>query len=73
VENGYRVVGHRVLEKSHTKTDFSGVLLDAQIKEVVTNEFSMSKTLLGVALTAGILAAVIGVGVAIGCHQNGFM
>jgi hypothetical protein len=60
-ENGYKVLGKRVQEKSHTETDFSGILLDAQIKEVVTNEFDTGKTVGGVMLGAGLVAVFVAV------------
>jgi hypothetical protein len=56
VENGYKVVGKRVQHNPPAEIDFSGILLDTQIKEAVTNEFDTGKTvvvlLLGVDLVA---------------------
>jgi hypothetical protein len=55
VENGYKVVGKLVNKENKNSKDFSGIVSDEQLKEVITNEFNMGKTVLAVALTVGIL------------------
>ena len=55
VEHGYKVVGKLVNKENRNTKDFSGFVSDEQIKEVVTNEFSIGKTALAVALTVVIL------------------
>jgi hypothetical protein len=61
VENGYKVSGTRVRQNPSAETGFSGILLDTQIEEVVTNEFDTRKTLGGVLLGAGLVAVMLGV------------
>jgi hypothetical protein len=61
VENGYKVAGTRVRQNPSAETGFSGILLDTQIKEVVTNEFDTGKTFGGVLLGAGLVAAILAV------------
>ena len=46
-----------VNKENKNSRDFSGILSDEQVKEVLTNEFSRGKTVLAVALTVGILVA----------------
>ena len=55
VENGYKVMGKMVNKENKNSRDFSGIVSDEQIKEVVTNEFSIGRTVLAVALTSAIL------------------
>jgi hypothetical protein len=59
VENGYKVVGKMVNKENKESKEFSGIISDEQIKEVVTNEFSIAKTGLGVGLTIGIIAVIV--------------
>jgi hypothetical protein len=58
VENGYRVVGTHVRPQASRKSNFAGILSDSQIKEVVTNEFSLSKTILAVVLPPVIIMGI---------------
>ena len=53
VEIGWKVEGKLVNEENTKTTDFSGILLDAQIKEVVTNEFNTVLTVVCVLLGVG--------------------
>jgi hypothetical protein len=55
VENGYKVVGKLVNKESKNSKEFSGIISDEEIKEVVTNEFSIGITVLAVVLTSGII------------------
>jgi hypothetical protein len=56
VENGYRVVGKLLNKENKNSKNFSGIVSDEQIKEVVTNEFSPVKT----------VGVVLGIGVVVG-------
>jgi len=55
VENGYKVVGKLVNKENKNSKDFSGIVSDEEITEVVTNEFSIGKTVMVVVLTSGII------------------
>jgi hypothetical protein len=61
VENGYNVLGKRVQQNPPKETDFAGILLDAQIKEVVTNEFDTGKTVGAIMLGMSIVAVFVSV------------
>ena len=63
VENGYSVVGTLVSKENNTSRDFSGIISDEEIKEVVTNEYDGVKTVGAVVLTVSIF--LVGVGLAI--------
>jgi hypothetical protein len=56
VEYGYKVVGKRVQQNPPAEIDFSGILLDTQIKEAVTNEFETGKTVVVLMLGVGLAA-----------------
>jgi hypothetical protein len=66
VENGYKVVGKLVNKENKNSKDFSGIVSDDQIKEVVANEFSPVKTV-GVVLSIGIVV-VMWYAYALGIH-----
>jgi hypothetical protein len=57
VENGYMVMGKLVNKENKNSKDFSGIVPNEQIKEVVTNEFSIGLTVLGVVGGAGLIVA----------------
>ena len=59
IENEYKVEGNWVQQNPPTETDFSGILLDAQIKEIVTDELDAGETVGGVLLGMAIAAVVI--------------
>jgi hypothetical protein len=63
VENGYKVVGKMVNKENKESKEFSGIISDEQIKEVVTNEFNKTKTVSAAVLTVTIF--LVGVGLAI--------
>ena len=63
VENGYRVVGKLVNKENKNSKDFSGIVSDEEIKEVVTNEYDAVKTVGAAVLTVSIF--LVGVGMAI--------
>ena len=51
IENGYEVTGNHVYERyNNSSRDFSGVLRDDQIKEVVCSELDVTKTVVAVSL-----------------------
>ena len=58
VENGYRVSGKHIGQTAPTESEFSGILLDSQIREVVTNEFSAGMTVAGIVLGVGVVALI---------------
>ena len=59
-ENGWKVEGKWVNREDTKATDFSGILLDAQVKEVVTNEFNTGLTIVGVLLGGGFVTFSVG-------------
>jgi hypothetical protein len=61
VENGYKVVGKLVNKENKNSKDFSGIIPDEQIKEVVTNEYDAGKTVGGVMLGIGIVAVFVSI------------
>jgi hypothetical protein len=63
VDNGYKVVGKLVNKENKESKDFSGIISDEQIKEVVTNEFDKTKTVSAAVLSVSIF--LVGVGLAI--------
>jgi hypothetical protein len=54
VDDGYRVVGKLVNKENKNSKEFSGIVSDEQIKEVVAIEFSPVKTV-GVVLSVGVV------------------
>jgi hypothetical protein len=59
VDNGYAVVG-KVVNKNNTKReDFSGIVSDEQIKEIVTNELSIGLSVPWVILTGAVFALIV--------------
>lgn len=58
VENGYRVAG-RLIRENSSAADFSGMIGDEQIKEVVTNEFNPGLTVLWVSVGAAVFAVFV--------------
>jgi|WetSurSiteA1Bulk_404760.scaffolds.fasta_scaffold241520_1 hypothetical protein len=57
VENGYKVEGKLVNKENKGSKEFSGIVSDEQVKEVVTNEFDAGLTVGGVLLVAGLVYA----------------
>ena len=55
LDNGYKVLGKLVDKENKNSKDFSGIISDEQINEVVTNEFSVGKTALALILTTVVL------------------
>lgn len=68
VENGWKVEGKWVNKQDTKTTDFSGILLDAQIKEVVTNELNTELTVVFVLLGAGFVASCVAFAVELASH-----
>jgi hypothetical protein len=60
VENGYTIVGKLIYNDNKHSKDFSGIVPDDQIKNVVTNEFSKASTV------SAVVATVLGIAVALG-------
>ena len=61
VENGYKVEGKLFNKENKNSKDFSGIVPDEQIKEVVTNEYDPGKTVGGVMLGIGIAAIFVSI------------
>lgn len=56
VENGYKVIGKLVNKENKNSRDFSGIVSDEQIKEVVSKDFDTVKTVGSVVLVVGVLS-----------------
>jgi len=60
IADGYEVTGNHVYEKyNNNSRDFSGVLRDDQIKEVIISELDVTKTVLAASLGGLLLASMI--------------
>jgi hypothetical protein len=60
IADGYEVTGNHVYEKyNNNSRDFSGVLRDDRIKEVIISELDMTKTVVAASLGGLLLASMI--------------